>query len=566
MDPTNPESRVPQRIGRFTDLHVLGRGGMGAVYRAYDPELDRPVAIKVMLHSTPDFVARFRREAQAIARLTHGNVVQVFDFGVDDDGNPYFVMELVEGKPLDALLRDRGRLPTLEAVGIARQAAQGLVAAHRAGIIHRDVKPSNLIVDSHGTVKLVDFGIARSSTGQQLTTAASLMGTPGYMAPEQAQGKAVDHRADIYALGLTLFEMLAGEAPFQAEDPIALVVMNMNDPLPDLRRRDLGLPETLIALVEQMAKKPPDDRPQSCDAVIRGLDAIGDLAPTAPSARPVVADGDASSIPPTHVRPIETPAPSPRRGVGLAVAVALLVGGIGVTLVVKLVPKTKDAAKPVAVRPALPTSDTAQKAAGPSGDKVGDKVGTAEKAAEPSGDKPGDKAGAAIVPKADERAQPPPVETRTGPLHVAVFKFMNVGKDAALDKLSQGIGETLLSDMSGADPRMSLFERYDLESDIGELDRAKDVHFDKSTVAQSGNLQGVDVVLQGGFQTAGRKTRITARFVRVKTGEVLDTIRVDGRSRRLFDLQDQVSKELRPHLIALLDKERPKAEKDTPTP
>src|SRR5271154_6254363 len=122
-------------IGRYVDLKLLGRGGMGAVYGGHDPELDRPVAIKVMLHSTPDFVARFRREAQSIARLTHGNVVQVFDFGVDEEGNPYFVMELVDGTPLDRILLERRRLPADEAIGLARQAALGLAAAHRAGII-----------------------------------------------------------------------------------------------------------------------------------------------------------------------------------------------------------------------------------------------------------------------------------------------------------------------------------------------------------------------------------------------------------------------------------------------
>src|SRR5207248_8177178 len=134
------------------------------------------------------------------------------------------VMELVDGIPLDKILRDRGRLAPADAVAIARQAAEGLSAAHRAGIVHRDIKPSNLIIDGRGHCKLVDFGIARvQAGGPQLTNAAALMGTPGYMAPEQAMGKPVDHRADIYALGLTLFEMLCGRPPFEAEDAISLV-------------------------------------------------------------------------------------------------------------------------------------------------------------------------------------------------------------------------------------------------------------------------------------------------------------------------------------------------------
>src|SRR5581483_5069862 len=240
------------RIGRYVNLTLLGQGGMGAVYRGRDPELERPVAVKVMLDSTPDFVARFRREAQSIARLTHANIVQVYDFGVDGEGNPYFVMELIDGTPLDKIIRDRGRLAPADAVNLARQAAEGLAAAHRAGIVHRDVKPSNLIVDGRGGVKLVDFGIARvrEGGGAQLTNAAALMGTPGYMAPEQAAGgKPVDHRADIYALGLTLYEMLAGHPPFQADDPISLVVKNMQEPLPDLRMSSDGIPEELVRLV-----------------------------------------------------------------------------------------------------------------------------------------------------------------------------------------------------------------------------------------------------------------------------------------------------------------------------
>jgi serine/threonine protein kinase len=260
-------------IGRYVDVQLLGQGGMGAVYRGRDPELDRPVAIKVMLHATADYVARFRREAQSIARLAHANIVQVYDFGVDGEGNPYFVMELIDGTPLDALVRARGPLPAIEVARLGKQAAAGLAAAHRAGIVHRDVKPSNLIVDANGHLKLVDFGIARiADAGAQLTNAAALMGTPSYMAPEQASGKKVDGRADVYALGMTLFELLAGAPAFVADDPIALVVMNMQDPLPDLRPRAPEAPEELVQLIEQMTVKDPAVRVQSCDAVVAALE------------------------------------------------------------------------------------------------------------------------------------------------------------------------------------------------------------------------------------------------------------------------------------------------------
>ena len=530
MDPTNPESRVPERIGRYVDLHILGRGGMGIVYRGYDPELDRPVAIKVMLHSTPDFVARFRREAQSIARLTHGNVVQVYDFGVDEEGNPYFVMELVEGTPLDVLLAQRGRLTPTEAIGIARHAALGLGAAHRAGIIHRDVKPSNLIVDARGGVKLVDFGIARAQAGAQLTNAAALMGTPGYMAPEQAQGRTVDHRADIYALGLTLFEMLDGAPPFAADDPIALVVMNMQEPLPDLRTRGLGLPEDLVELVEQMGRKDPAQRVQSSDAVVRALDAIGaGESPTPPLgfSAPVQQVVGTSSVPPTNIRALEPT--DGRRRLSLAIGVALAVAGVGVAGVLTL----------------GPSGSHGQQVARPAATSDAPKVVLAAKAPKV------DPVPAAVVPTA-----------ATGPLKVGILKFQNIGKDAALGQLELGIGATAIDSIGrAAAGRMMLMERSDLDSDIGEIDRGKDEHFDKASVARMGELKGLDVAVQGGFQRAGKIVRVTVRFIRVETGEILDTLRVDKPVRTndsgVLELQDQVGNEVRGHLLALVDRERP---------
>ncbi|HEX9102778.1 MAG TPA: serine/threonine-protein kinase, partial [Polyangia bacterium] len=337
-------------IGRYVDLQLLGQGGMGAVYRGRDPELDRPVAIKVMLHATPDFVQRFRREAQSIARLAHANIVQVYDFGVDGDGNPYFVMELIDGTPLDEIVRTRGKLPPLEVVRLGKQAAAGLAAAHRAAIVHRDVKPSNLIVDGRGHLKLVDFGIARMESGAQLTNAAALMGTPGYMAPEQASGKKVDARADIYALGMTMFELLAGGPAFTSDDPIALVVMNIQNPLPDLRVFAPGTPDELVQLVEMMVQKDPEARIQSCDAVVAALEDIEARLRTGTASFDKRTDQAAAAIPATNVHASRPPAvdaavaaglqrfaiPDDRApkskaplAVGVGVGVVVLAAGIG---------------------------------------------------------------------------------------------------------------------------------------------------------------------------------------------------------------------------------------------
>jgi TolB-like protein/predicted Ser/Thr protein kinase len=530
-------------IGRYTDLQLLGQGGMGAVYRGRDPELDRPVAIKVMLHATPDFVQRFRREAQSIARLAHANIVQVYDFGVDTDGNPYFVMELIDGTPLDELGRTRGRLPPIEVVRLGKQAAAGLAAAHRAGIIHRDIKPSNLIVDGRGHLKLVDFGIARMESGSQLTNAAALMGTPGYMAPEQASGKKVDARADIYALGMTLFELCAGAPAFTADDPIALVVMNMQQPLPDLRQHAPDVPDELASLIEMMAAKDPDARLQSCDAVVAALEDIEARLRTGTAAHE--RRTDAAAIPPTHVqaaRPaavdaavaaavaagLEPLAIPPRAGgtpksswaIGLGVAAVVLVGGVGLVAMIK---------RPTAaVRPPVTIVPEAVKPA------------------------------AKLAEGVENRMKLPSASKLDGPLRVAVLKFKNVGGDKALTGLELGIGETAVSVMSTAGGDVTLIERSDIESDIGELDRAKDDHFDKGTIADKGKLEGVELAVQGGFQRAGKLVRITARFVRVENGEIVDTLTVTRPARDVFGAQDAVASGLKQKLVALAALEKTK--------
>jgi len=544
------------RIGRYVDLELLGQGGMGAVYRGRDPELDRPVAIKVMLDSTPDFVARFRREAQAIAKLVHPHIVQVYDFGVDDAGNPYFVMELIEGRPLDKIVRAEGRLDAALAIGYARQAADGLAAAHRVGIVHRDVKPSNLIVDARGNVKLVDFGIARVSTGgTALTGAAALMGTPGYMAPEQAQGKPVDGRADIYALGLTLFEMLSGQAPYQAEDPISLVVKNMQEPLPDLRVRGLGVPDELVVLVEQMSAKSPDERLRSMEAVQAALDDVlmrlktnryGTVAPSSSSP---------SAIPPTNVHdslPPAVAAASPTTDAGGAGAgggrTTMLLGGVGALLAVGGVaaffalrpPPDRD-------RPKDPPTVTA---------RPGDVATPPTPTPTTNPGAPPTTQNAAPLPGLNPSnvTQRPGQGVKEGPLRVAVLKFKNMSSDPELSMLEKGIAETAVNDLVGKVPNVTILERNDLDSDISEIDKAGDFHFDSLTVAKLGQLKGVEYAIQGGIQKWKGQMRITARFVRVENGEVLDTLTYTGRVSP-FKAQDEVAAGLGEKLRLLAKKE-----------
>jgi serine/threonine-protein kinase len=280
----------PDRIGRYRIEAELGRGGMGVVYRAHDPTLDRPVALKVLsaaLVREPEFRDRFLREARALARVEHPNIVRVNDAG-EDAGQPFFAMEFVEGQSVQELAEARGSFPVPEALDVVRQAAQGLDAAFAVGIIHRDIKPSNLVRDSTGRIRVLDFGLARvPSTRSDLTAAGQLLGTPHYMAPEQASGEAADHRSDIYALGATLYYLLTGTVPFDAPTPLAVLQKHISAPLPRVREKRPDVPAAVAALLERLLAKDPAARPQNYHELLALVDqaARGQL-PATMSARP----------------------------------------------------------------------------------------------------------------------------------------------------------------------------------------------------------------------------------------------------------------------------------------
>jgi serine/threonine protein kinase len=253
---------------------LLGRGGMGAVYAGTHVDLDRPCAIKLLL---PDFtfdtdaLERFRREARAAARLNHPNVADTYDYGVLTDGGAYIVMELVEGQTLREYMDAAGAMPIREAAEIAEQIANGVDTAHRSGIIHRDLKPSNIILtrDHLGKLqaKVVDFGVAKlkeySTTGGGLTASGSLIGTPRYMSPEQCSGQSTDARSDIYSMGIILFEMLAGQPPFDAPTATAIAVKQIQQPPPSVKELRPDAPFELNQFLCEVLDKAPDKRPQS---------------------------------------------------------------------------------------------------------------------------------------------------------------------------------------------------------------------------------------------------------------------------------------------------------------
>ncbi|MGH3010078.1 MAG: serine/threonine-protein kinase [Gaiellaceae bacterium] len=257
--------------GRYEVIRPLGHGAMAVVDLARDVELDRPVALKRLaenLARDEDLRRRFLREARLAARLSHPNVVRVFDIGVDRE-RPFIAMEYVDGETLAELVARRGRLPADEAAGLALQACAGLAAVHEAGLVHRDVKPQNLLLGRDGVLKLGDFGIALGEEGTRLTLAGTVLGTAGYLAPEQARGEQVTAAADIYAVGAVLCELLTGELPRQPQSLAELGSAGAFRP-PDLSRK-YGVPAALAAVVTDCLAERPDDRPPSAAALARRL-------------------------------------------------------------------------------------------------------------------------------------------------------------------------------------------------------------------------------------------------------------------------------------------------------
>jgi predicted Ser/Thr protein kinase len=299
--------------GRYELAEVIGRGGMGTVYRAVDLVLGRAVAVKVLpgqlADQDPSHVARFEREARAAAALSHPAVVAVYDTG-SDEATRFIVMEFVAGKSLAALLREEGPLDPGRAVSIAEQVAAALAAAHAAGIVHRDIKPANVMVREDGSVKVLDFGLARALDASALTQSASVLGTAAYMSPEQALGKPADERSDIYSLGCLLYALLVGGPPFAGEAAAAILNQHAHLAPSPVRSFNGRVSPALDALVTQMLAKAPDERPANAEQVRERLHSVSAAEPSAPTA--VAAPAPAHAARTARLRALAPTAPTAR--------------------------------------------------------------------------------------------------------------------------------------------------------------------------------------------------------------------------------------------------------------
>jgi eukaryotic-like serine/threonine-protein kinase len=320
---------------RYELVELIGKGGMSSVFKTHDRLLDRIVAIKVLHpHFTDDeeYVERFRREARSVAQLSHPNIVTVIDRG-EDQGRQYIVFEYVEGENLKQLLLRTGAMPVRDVLLLGLQMARALAFAHARGLVHRDVKPQNVLLNDDGQAKMTDFGIARSVDVEGVTITGTVLGTSEYIAPEQARGQRVDAQTDVYSLGVVLYELLTGAVPYEGETFVTVALQHVNEPVPSVLERRPDTPPRLALAVERAMAKSPDQRFESMDELVGELEAcLDDLDPSSEDATmitrgPVAARGRRRERPPRHRR---------RRRYGVLWPVAAVLGVLAVAALAAL--------------------------------------------------------------------------------------------------------------------------------------------------------------------------------------------------------------------------------------
>jgi eukaryotic-like serine/threonine-protein kinase len=312
---------MKQQLGHYDIVAELGRGGMGVVYKGYETSLNRYVAIKVLADSLAhdeSVKERFLREARSMAALNDPHIIQIYFIG-DDAGQTYFVMEFVDGESLGSLLKREVKLKPEQAAKIIHQTAMGLSTAHDKGVIHRDIKPGNLMITARGSVKIADFGIALTTQdfSKKLTSTGEFVGTPGYLSPEVCLGKPVDQRSDIFSLGIVLFECLAGRMPFTDESPLGLMLEVVKAEIPDVRTLNAEVDPELSRILGKMITKEPAERYQSCHELVEDLGKHPLVAKGGPitvqtKMSPAAATMIGAKTPVSGQRPLPSTTPTPR--------------------------------------------------------------------------------------------------------------------------------------------------------------------------------------------------------------------------------------------------------------
>ncbi|WP_433048013.1 protein kinase domain-containing protein [Dactylosporangium sp. CS-033363] len=422
---------------RYRLDEFVASGGMGQVFRATDKTLGRTVAVKVLLPghtANAEFGARFRSEARIMASLGHPGVVGVYDYGETPEGTLFLVMAFVDGRPLGERITAEGTLSVDETLAIVAQAADALHAAHEKGIIHRDVKPGNLLVSEHGAVTLVDFGVARSTSVTSVTKVNAVIGTALYMSPEQASGKPISPSADIYALGVVAYHCVTGAPPFTGNSPLEIAIKHLQDeppPLPD------DLPPAARALIERAMAKDPDDRFPTAAAMAAAARAARDGTATDPALVPPVR----TSAPTTIITPPAGDTPDddrPGRPVWVPIvatlAVLALVTGV-VLAVVALTRKVLEPNSPGAQPSASTTVTVSTTGKGPAAPPAshnptpGTSAGnsSAPNTAPPSSPAPGTQAPASPTPTATKTTAPPPTTEAPTPPPASVEATLGNG-------------------------------------------------------------------------------------------------------------------------------------------
>ncbi|MCA9920723.1 MAG: serine/threonine protein kinase, partial [Anaerolineales bacterium] len=340
-----------QTLGKYRLIRRLGKGGMAQVYQANQPTIDRMVAVKVLhghLAEESDFITRFKREARSLGQLQHPNIVRVIDFDVSDE-TYFMVMDYIAGKTLRDYLDEQGILSGAEALKLSGQLTDALAYAHKNGAVHRDIKPSNVMfADTECThAVLTDFGITRLVDDATITTSGAIVGTPAYMSPEAVMGEKVDGRSDIYSLGVILYEMVTGRAPYQGNTPLSLVIKQVHEPLPSPLEHNPDLPLSIVHILEKALAKSADERYQTADELLaaiqdaqeslgekpHGMTIAGTTRYIDPPPTATLSAGDfasASTDLPTTVKPKEeTPAANRTPWVVVGVLAAIIIiGGI----------------------------------------------------------------------------------------------------------------------------------------------------------------------------------------------------------------------------------------------